>query len=38
MESVLGIDSQPRNLRSLYALVLGDDARFCAIAVKTQTS
>ncbi len=38
MEGVFGVESQTGNLGSLYALVLGNDARFCAIAVKTQAA
>ena len=38
VESVFRIDCQSRHLGSLYALVLGDDARSSAIAIETQAS
>lgn len=38
MKGVFRIDCQSRHLRSLYALVLGDNACFRAIAVQAQAS
>ncbi len=38
MEGVFGVERQTRNLGGLDALVLRNDARFCAIAVETQTA